>query len=130
MTRTLAAALACLAGAASADPLEGLWRTAPDANDNWALIEVASCGPAADVPLCGRVIRAYDVTGDRVASPTVGRRVLTAATPAGGGEYAALLASDDGASLPVRLVLAGDAVTVWDCSAPSCRFGGTWDRVR
>ena len=53
--RTLVAlVLALAAGTASADPLEGLWRTAPDVNGHEGLVRIAPCGPA----LCGTLISA------------------------------------------------------------------------
>jgi len=64
----LVATLVTLAGAALADPLEGLWRTAPDDNGNSGLIEVAPCGAA----LCGTLIRALDASGAEMARDNVG----------------------------------------------------------
>ena len=47
------------AGAALADPLEGMWRTAQDDNGNSGLIQVAPCGSY----LCSTLLHAYDMQG-------------------------------------------------------------------
>ncbi len=65
MTRiALAAAFIMTAGAALADPAEGVWQTVPDDNGHFGHIEIAPCGPA----LCGTLVRAYDVSGAEIAS--------------------------------------------------------------
>ena len=54
-----AVALVAMAGAALADPLEGMWRTAADDNGNTGLIQVVPCGAA----LCGTLVKAFDGSG-------------------------------------------------------------------
>ena len=39
-------ALLFAAGAAFADPVEGVWKTKPDDNGNFGHIDVKPCGPA------------------------------------------------------------------------------------
>lgn len=127
MRGSLAATLMVLAGTAAADPLEGVWRTAPDTNGHWSLIVVAPCGEA----FCGTMIRAYDVAGNDLASPDLGEQVFWDAVPLGRGEYRGLARPPgDDEDQETRLVLTDDALTVWVCVEAVCREGSAWDRVR
>jgi uncharacterized protein (DUF2147 family) len=127
MHRILAtAALVLLAGAGAAEPLTGLWQTAPDDNGNVGIIEVAPCGGA----LCGTLVAAFDPSGERVSSPFVGRQIIWDTVPTEGGEYRGrIYAPDRDKEYNSRLLLAGDRLTVSGCVMGLCREGGTWIRV-
>jgi len=127
MHRILAtAALVLLAGAGAAEPLTGLWQTAPDDNGNVGIIEVAPCGGA----LCGTLVAAFDPAGTRVSSPFVGRQIIWDTVPTEGGEYRGrIYAPDRDKEYNSRLLLAGDRLTVSGCVMGLCREGGTWIRV-
>lgn len=123
----LAAILALVAGAAAADPLEGLWRTAADDNGNSGLIEVVPCGEA----LCGTLIRAFDSAGNEISTPNVGRMLIWDTVPQGGGEYRGRVYSPDrDAEYNSRLQLTGDSLSVSGCRLGFCREGGVWQRVQ
>ncbi|WP_377512881.1 DUF2147 domain-containing protein [Octadecabacter sp. R77987] len=114
-----------MAGAASADPLEGMWRTVPDDNGNSGLIQVAPCGSA----LCGTLIRAFDANGAEMSSPNVGRQIISETVPSGGGEYRGKVwAPDRDKTYNSRLQLNGDTLSVSGCVLGICRDGGTWIR--
>jgi len=83
--KTLVAALllALGAGGAWADPLEGLWRTAPDVNGHVGLVRIAPCGRA----LCGTLVEATDASGARWTSPDLGRQVIWDTVPQGAQTY-------------------------------------------
>ena len=119
-------ALMISAGAAMADPLEGLWRTARDDNGNSGLIQVAPCGDA----LCGTLIRAYDANGNEMASDNVGRLIISETRPRGNGEYRGKVYSPDrDQTYNSRLMLSGDTISVSGCVLGICRDGGTWSRA-
>lgn len=127
MKHLLAAAFTLLATAAVADPLEGLWRTAPDDNGNTGLIQVAPCGDA----LCGILVRAYGPDGAEIASPNLGRHIIWDTRPQGGGEYRGrVYAPDRDQEYRSRLILSGDQLSVSGCVLGICREGGVWTRVQ
>lgn len=78
----LAAGLVLAAGAAAADPIEGLWQTQPD-EGAFAHVTVAPCGGA----FCGTISRTFR-DGAEYASPNVGRQIVIDMAPQGGGDYA------------------------------------------
>jgi len=118
--------LFALAGAALADPLEGLWRTAADDNGNSGLIEVIPCGAA----LCGTLIQAYDAAGNQIDSPNIGRLLIWDTLAQGDGEYRGRVYSPDrDAEYNSRLILTGDSLSVSGCRFGFCREGGVWSRA-
>lgn len=128
MTRIAAAAiaLAMVAGGATAEPLLGQWRTAPDDNGNSGLIEVAPCGAA----LCGTLVRAFGPDGAEVVSDTVGRQIITETVAVGEGSYRGRVWSPDrDQTYNSRLTLAGDVLSVQGCVLGICRDGGQWRRA-
>jgi uncharacterized protein (DUF2147 family) len=128
MTRiALAAAFIMTAGAALADPAEGVWQTVPDDNGHFGHIEIAPCGPA----LCGTLVRAYDVSGAEIASPNVGRQIVWGMEPRGNGEYAGgkVWSPDRDKTYNGRLTLTASGLQVEGCVLGICRDGGTWARV-
>ena len=67
-TTILAAALALVAGAAAADPVEGVWMTQPDDNGNYAHVTIAPCG----AEICGVLGKGFDSAGSPIASQATG----------------------------------------------------------
>jgi uncharacterized protein (DUF2147 family) len=123
----LAAALVFAAGAASADPIEGVWRTAKDDNGNSGLIEVKPCGQA----ICGTLIKAFGPDGNQIESPNIGRKIIWDTLASGDGEYRGMIYSPDrDAEYKSKLQLSGDKLTVSGCRIGICRKGGTWSRVK
>lgn len=120
------AALVVSAGAALADPLEGMWQTAPDDNGNRGLIRVEQCGTA----LCGTLVQAFGPDGNSVDSPNVGRQIISETRPDGQGGYRGKVYSPDrDKTYNSRLTLAGDTLSVSGCVLGICRDGGTWRRA-
>lgn len=78
----LAAAVALAAGAAGADPIEGVWQTQPD-EGAFAHVTMAPCGGA----FCGTITRSFR-DGAEYASPHIGRQIVIDMAPQGGGAYA------------------------------------------
>lgn len=77
----LAAGFALAAGAASADPIEGIWQTQPD-EGAFAHVTIAPCGPA----YCGTISRTFK-DGAEYQSPNLGRQIVIGMAPQGGGAY-------------------------------------------
>jgi uncharacterized protein (DUF2147 family) len=121
-----AAALVAMAGAALADPLEGMWKTAPDDNGNSGHIQVVPCGAA----LCGTLVKAFGPTGEEIPSDIIGRLLIWDTVPDGDGQYSGRVYSPDrDAEYNSKLVLTGDRLSVSGCRLGFCREGGVWSRV-
>ena len=124
--KILALLLALVAGTASADPLEGLWRTAPDVDGHVGVVRVAPCGPA----LCGTLISASDASGSSWASPDVGRQVIWDTVPQGANSYRGRVYSPGrNAEYDSRLTLLAQGLLVEGCLLGQCRGGALWQRV-
>lgn len=114
------------ASAVQADPVVGVWKTEPDRKDLVSHIRIAPCGGA----LCGTVEKAFDASGNAVATPNVGKRLFWDLRPAGRGAY-----EDGTVRVPLlevtadaRARLEGDSLTVIGCKGPVCD-GQVWTRV-
>ncbi len=120
-------ALIGMAGAAMADPLEGIWRTAPDDNGNSGLVQVTPCG----AQLCGQLVKAYGPGGAEIVSPNLGRNIISETVAKGGGEYRGkVFAPDNGKTYNSKLVLAGNRLSVSGCVLGFCREGGVWQKLQ
>ncbi|MGZ9810307.1 DUF2147 domain-containing protein [Pseudoroseicyclus sp. H15] len=73
--------LVALAGAALADPIEGLWQTEVD-DGAYALVTIAPCGNA----YCGTISRTFTSEGEFQAE-TIGRQIVIDMVPQGGNAY-------------------------------------------
>lgn len=125
---TLVAGLAFAGMALAADPVEGIWQTAPDDNGNFGHIEVKPCGPA----FCGTLITAFDGSGAQIESPNVGRQIIWDMMAQGDGTYedGQVWSPDRDKTYNSRMILAGDGLSVKGCVFGICRDGGTWNRVK
>ena len=77
----LAAAFGLIAGAASADPIEGLWQTQPD-EGAFAHVQITPCGGA----FCGTITRAFKDKAE-FQSPNIGKQIVIDMVPQGEGKY-------------------------------------------
>lgn len=129
MKKTLTLAFALVIGStigAFADPLEGLWRTTKDDNGNSGLIQVQPCGSK----LCGTLIKAFDGSGKEISTENVGKKIISATVPTGGGNYKGKVYSPDrDKTYSSKLVLSGNKLKVSGCVLGICRDGGTWTRA-
>lgn len=117
-----------LATAASADPLEGIWKTRPDDNGNFGHVQIKPCGPA----FCGTLIKAFDGGGKEITSANVGKRIVWDMAAKGGGAYAdgKVWSPDRDKTYNSKLKLQADKLSVSGCVLGICRDGGTWTRVK
>ncbi|MCB1389200.1 MAG: DUF2147 domain-containing protein [Rhodobacteraceae bacterium] len=123
---SLVAALALGAGAALADPAEGRWRTQPDDNGNYGVINMTMCGNT----LCGTLVESYNGSGGRLDSPNNGRQIVWDMEPRGNGQYrdGQIYAPDRDQTYRSRMDLAGNRLTVAGCILFICR-DQVWTRA-
>jgi uncharacterized protein (DUF2147 family) len=126
-TGLLAVAMIMAAGGASAEPLLGTWRTAPDDNGNTGLIQVAPCGQQ----ICGTLVKSFDGAGKEIASVNNGKLIISETVSAGGGAYRGKVwAPDRNKTYNSKLELSGNTLKVSGCVMGICREGGNWSRVK
>lgn len=121
-------AVAALASPAlAADPVEGVWKTAPDDNGKFGHVRVSPCGDR----ICGVLERSFDATGTEIASPNIGRQIVWDMEPQGGGRYARgkVWSPDRDKVYKSKMVLSGDALDVSGCVLIICR-DSHWTRVK
>lgn len=127
---TTAVLLSVLAvGPALADPIEGLWRTAPDDHGDIGYIRVEPCGQT----FCGTLERAENAQGEAIQPDTIGRKIVWNLELASSGEYEGrIYAPDRDKEYMSRLELSGDRISVNGCVLGGliCRNGGSWTRVQ
>ena len=127
MMMAAAVALMGLAGAAHADPLEGVWQTSKDDNGNFGFIQVAPCG----AQLCGTLVRSFDTNGTEIESANTGRQIISETVANGDGTYSGKVYSPDrDKTYTSKLVLNGNQLAVSGCVLGICRNGGTWIKVQ
>jgi uncharacterized protein (DUF2147 family) len=127
---TTAILLAILAaGPALADPIEGLWRTAPDDHGDVGYIRVTTCGST----FCGTLERAESSKGEAIQPDTIGRKIVWNLSATSKGEYEGrIYAPDRDKEYMSRLELSGNRISVSGCVLGGliCRNGGNWTRVQ
>ncbi len=123
----LAAAFVLGAGAALADPVEGIWKTKADDNGHFGHVVIAPCGPA----YCGTLVKAFDQTGAEIASPNIGKQIVWDMRPKGAGAYGdgKIWSPDRDKTYKSKMTLTGNSLAVEGCVLGICRDGGTWARV-
>ena len=124
----LAAAMAVMAGAGLADPVEGVWQTKKDDNGNFGYVQIKPSGPA----FCGVLIKAFDSAGKEKASDNIGRQIVwdMVAYPDGLYDDGQIYSPDRDKTYNGDMTLSGDSLKVRGCVLGICRDGGTWKRVK
>lgn len=120
LTTSLAALLLTAGGAlAESHAVVGNWRTQPDDNGNYGIVNIAQCGQA----YCGTLVRSFDGSGAALDSPNNGRRILWDMRPYGDGHYddGTIYAPDRDAEYNSEMDLAGNRLTVRGCFLGICR---------
>lgn len=77
----LAAAMILGAGAASAEPIVGLWQTQED-DGAYAHVQIAPCG----ANFCGTIVKTFRA-GAEYASENIGKQLVRDMAASGGGAY-------------------------------------------
>lgn len=124
----MAAALVCAAGAALADPVEGIWKTTPDDNGRYGQVEIKPCGAA----FCGTLIKAFDGSGKQIDSPNTGKRIVWDMVAQDNGAYGGgkIWSPDRDKTYSSKMQLSAKGLQVKGCVLGICRDGGTWARVK
>ncbi|MDO5605112.1 MAG: DUF2147 domain-containing protein [Paracoccus sp. (in: a-proteobacteria)] len=101
-----------MAGAASADPIEGLWQTQPD-EGAFAHVQVGPCGEG----YCGTITRTFkDKT--EFKSPNIGKQIVIGMVAQGGGAYKGrVLRPADGKIYNGKAQVSGNAMSLSGCVA-------------
>ncbi len=116
-------------GPALADPIEGLWRTAPDDHGDIGYIRMAQCGQY----YCGTLERAENAQGQPIQPDTIGRKIVWNLSEAKRGKYEGrIYAPDRDKEYMSRVELSGNRISVNGCVLGGliCRNGGHWTRVQ
>ncbi|MFM1862318.1 MAG: hypothetical protein RLZ26_840 [Pseudomonadota bacterium] len=128
MRLPIAAAVAVLlALPAAADPVLGRWKTQPDDNGNFGIVEFAACGEK----LCATLRESFDGSGKKIASANIGRAIVWDMAPKGNGAYGggSIWSPDRDQTYASKMTLSGDSLSVSGCILIICR-AQEWSRVK
>ncbi|MDQ2095289.1 DUF2147 domain-containing protein [Rhodalgimonas zhirmunskyi] len=122
----LAAGLAMAAGAALADPAEGMWKTEVD-DGSYAHVKMAKCG----ANICGTIARTFKTSGE-YDSPNKGKQLVMGMKPQGGGSYAGKVWRPSNDKIYVgKMNVNGNTLVLKGCVAGGLLCSGqTWTRVK
>jgi uncharacterized protein (DUF2147 family) len=126
MRHAFALIVALAATPAMADPVLGTWQTQPD-DGAYAHVQLAPCGAA----ICGTIRRTFNASGE-YTSPNLGKQLVQAMVPQGGGKYEGKVwrPSNDKIYLG-RIELNGDSLRLAGCVAGGLICSKqTWSRVK
>ncbi|WP_319546727.1 DUF2147 domain-containing protein [Ruegeria conchae] len=131
-TYTLAAIFAAMATTAfAADPVDGLWKTAPGDTGGYLHVTISECGSA----ICGTIDSAFDAEGNQqLEYENLGKQIIWDMVPDGAGAYSGgkIWAPDRDKTYNSKMSLNGqNNLTVKGCVAGGliCR-GQDWTRVQ
>lgn len=124
---TALAALALSAGAVLADPVEGIWKTQPGDDGNYAHVTISTCGSQ----ICGTLGKGFDSAGKTIDSPNIGKKMIWNMNADGGGSYSGgkIWAPDRDKTYNSKMSLSGNVLKVSGCVLGICR-SQTWTRVK
>ncbi|OIQ77214.1 hypothetical protein GALL_410890 [mine drainage metagenome] len=118
----------CVAGAAGADPIEGVWRTLSDDAGHYGYVRFAPCGAR----ICGTLIKTFAGEGKEAITSLVGRKVIWDMEAKGGGAYGGgkIWSYEEDRVYDSRLRLHGAALEISGCMVFVCQTVGDWIRVQ
>ncbi len=122
----IAAVLSVLAGAAAADPVEGVWQTEPD-DGAYAHVTIAPCSAA----FCGVISRTFNSEGE-YKSPNLGKTLVIDMVPNGDNAYAGKVWRPSNNKIYIgKIQLSGDSLKLAGCIAGGLLCSKqTWQRVK
>ncbi|SEQ81831.1 DUF2147 domain-containing protein [Thalassovita taeanensis] len=123
---TLAIAFAVVgAGAALADPVEGVWKTQVD-DGAYAHVAIAPCG----AKICGTITRTFN-SGGEYKSGNIGKKLVWDMQANGKGHYASgkIWQPSSDKVYRSKMALSGDTLKVSGCIGPICKKQ-SWNRVK
>lgn len=113
--------------AMAADPIEGLWKTAPQDDGAFGFVQIAPCGPA----FCGTLVRGVSGAGEvAMSGGDIGKQIVWDMIADGHGAYSGgkIWSPDRDQTYSSKMQLTGDSLAVSGCVLGICRDGGTWLR--
>ena len=127
MKSILAAAFVVLgAGAAWADPVEGLWKTQAD-DGAFAHVTMSPCGAA----FCGVITRTFNASGE-YKSPNLGKKLVIDMAAKGNGQYEGQVWRPSNDKIYFgKIGLSGDTLKLSGCVAGGLICSKqTWSRLK
>ena len=128
MKRLLTAAILGfgLAGAAAADPVEGVWKTQVDDN-RYAHVKMQPCGSA----ICGVIVKTF-LDGADYKSPNLGKKLVINMVPSGGGKYEGKVwRPSNGKTYIGKMAVSGNSLKLSGCVAGGLICSKqTWSRLQ
>ncbi|MEM9636879.1 MAG: DUF2147 domain-containing protein [Pseudomonadota bacterium] len=128
MKKLMGTAVICLmmAGAAVADPIEGLWQTQED-DGAYALVNITPCGSN----FCGKIDRTFNASGE-YQSPNLGKTLVIDMAAQGGGKYKGKVWRPSNDKIYIgKIALNGDSMRLSGCVAGGLLCSKqTWSRVK
>lgn len=108
-----AVAISAFASAASADALEGVWKTEVD-DGAYAHITIAPCAAA----FCGKITESFKEDGSSNASENIGKTIVIDMVPQGDGYYeGSVFRPSNGKTYYGTITLNGDSLKLAGCVA-------------
>lgn len=122
----LLAGLALSAGAAAADPAEGMWKTEVD-DGSYAYVAMKPCG----ANVCGTINRTFNASGE-YQSPNLGKTLVIDMAPQGGGKYAGKVWRPSNDKIYIgKMQVNGNSLALSGCVAGGLLCSKqTWSRVQ
>ena len=122
----IAALLGLMAGAAHADPVQGVWKTQPD-DGGYAHVTMAPCG----AKLCGVISRTFNAQGEYNSS-NKGKKLVIDMAPKGGGKYEGNVWRPSNNKIYIgKMTLNGNSLKLRGCVAGGLICSAqTWSRVQ
>ncbi|CUH76468.1 DUF2147 domain-containing protein [Tropicibacter naphthalenivorans] len=123
----MAAALTLLAGAAWADPIEGVWKTQPD-DGKYAHVTIKPCGSG----FCGTISQSFNADGSVFKTGNTGKRLVHDMVPKGGGKYEGKVWRPSNNKMYIgKMDVKGNTAKLKGCVAGGLLCSGqTWTRVK
>ena len=120
------AGLVISAGAALADPVEGVWKTEVD-DGAYAHIQMAPCGAA----YCGVIAKTFNASGE-YQSENLGKKLVIDMVPNGDGSYAGSVWRPSNNKIYIgKMTLNGNKLKLKGCVAGGLICSGqNWTRVQ
>ena len=121
----VAAGLVFAAGAAMADPIEGVWQTQVD-DGSYAHVTIVPCGAA----FCGDITQSFK-DGAAYQSENTGRQIVIDMVPDGDGYYEGKVWRPSNDKIYIgKITLSGDTLKLKGCVAGGLLCAKqTWSRV-
>ena len=119
------------AGAALADPVEGMWKTQPGDSGGWLIVSMYKCGSN----VCGKIAKAYAKDGKVNGSyEHLGKQMISGMSSSDGKSYKGgkIWNPENNKTYVSTMALSGSKLAVKGCVAGGliCKNAGNWARTK